>query len=173
MSEREEVSRMSTSCAGPRSRGRLRLEVRDLDGALVAERRAHNVVLRGGAELVAGLFAGEPDFGPIDTIRIGFGQEAADVDATALTPPDEELAPEVLTGAVGADDFTVETDASARLVRVSIAATFQPTVDLQDVSEAGLLAGDNLYNQVVFEPVALRVGQDVTFFWEVDFPFGH
>jgi hypothetical protein len=26
---------------------------------------------------------------------------------------------------------------------------------------------------VVFEPVTLRVGQDITFFWEVDLPYGH
>ena len=52
-------------------------------------------------------------------------------------------------------------------------APFKPTVDLTDVSEAGLLAGDVLYNQVVFEPVTLRPGQNVTFFWEINFPFGH
>jgi hypothetical protein len=30
-----------------------------------------------------------------------------------------------------------------------------------------------LYNQVVFDPVDLHLGQDVTFYWEVDFPFDH
>ena len=57
--------------------------------------------------------------------------------------------------------------------RTQAADRFQPTVELTGVTEAGLLAGDKLYNQVVFEPVTLRPGQDVTFFWEIDFPFGH
>ena len=50
---------------------------------------------------------------------------------------------------------------------------FKPTVELVDVTEAGLRAGEKLYNQVVFEPVTLRPGQDITLFWEIDFPFGH
>jgi hypothetical protein len=163
---------MKTQTAVPR--GRLVLEVRALDGTLVAERRAGNLVLRRGAEIVASLFAGAPDAGPIDRIRVGFGRESADVGATALTPPEDgALGAEALERPVEQDDFDIETDAAARLVRVSIAATFSPSVDLEDVSEAGLLAGETLYNQVVFEPVAMSVGQEVTFFWEVDFPFGH
>ena len=59
------------------------------------------------------------------------------------------------------------------VVQVVVSSVFHPTVVLQDVTEAGLMAGDRLYNQVVFEPVTLRPGQDVTFFWEIDFPFGH
>ncbi len=59
------------------------------------------------------------------------------------------------------------------MIKVIVNALFKPTVELKDVSEAGLLAGDVLYNQVVFEPVTLRPGQNVTFFWEINFPFGH
>jgi hypothetical protein len=154
--------------------GRLRLEVRSPAGAVVAERRATNIVLRLGAQIVARLFAGAEGSGPIDRIALGFGQEAADVSTTALTPPEGgDLAPEDLVGPVAADAFALATDESARLVRVSIATAFHPTKELPDVTEAGLLAGIELYNQVVFEPVTLHVGQDITFFWEVDFPFGH
>jgi len=153
--------------------GRMRLEIRSAGGEPLAERSGSNIVLRRGAEIVANRFAGVAEADPIDRLQLGFGREAADVGTTALTPPDDEdIPPEALVGPVEADDFAIATDASARLVRVSIAATFEPTVDLDDVSEAGLLAGDQLYNQVVFEPVDIRVGQDVTFFWEVDFPFG-
>jgi hypothetical protein len=153
--------------------GRLRLRVTNLDGAAV-ERHATNLVLRHGAEIVANRFAGIAEATPIDRVRVGFGDEAAAVDATGLTPPsDPNIPAAALEHAVGPDDFTITTDASARVVRVAIAARFSPTVELPDVTEAGLLAGDQLYNQVVFEPVTLRVGQDVTFFWEVDFPFGH
>jgi hypothetical protein len=157
----------------PVSRGRLRLAVRDRDGA-VTERRATNVVLQGGAQVVASLFAGAAGAKPIDRIGVGFGVEGADVAATGLTPPaDASIPAAALSTPVAPADFAIATDADARLVRVTVAPIFKPTVDLADVTEAGLLAGDSLYNQVVFEPVTLHVGQDVTFFWEIDFPFGH
>jgi hypothetical protein len=155
-------------------RGRLTLVVRGADGAELAARSAHNVVLQGGAELVASLFSGAEGAKPIDTIQVGFAQDGADVGATALTPPPNGgIEASALRSAVQKDDFAAETDNDTRLVRVSVATVFKPTVELPDVTEAGLLAGERLYNQVVFEPVTLRPGQDVTFFWEIDFPFGH
>lgn len=167
----EEEGRMSDTSHVPR--GRLRLLVEE-SGSVVAERHARNLVLTGGAEVVARLFAGQPEAAPVDTLQVGFGREPAGIDATGLTPPpaDAGIEPESLQAAIAADDFTLETDAQARLVRVSIATAFDPAEDLDGVTEAGLLAGGTLYNQVVFEPVDLRVGQAITFFWEVDFPFG-
>lgn len=158
---------------GKAPQGRLRLEVRSRAGLLVAKRRARNLVLTAGAQAVARLFAGQPAAAPVNRLLVGFGREAAALDATGLTPPDDpDIEPADLEAPVASEDFTFETDDEARAVRVSVAATFSPTADLDGVSEAGLLAGDALYNQVVFEPVDLRVGQDVTFFWEVDFPYG-
>jgi len=157
----------------PPPRGRLRLVVRD-DGVDIAERAARNIVLQAGAELVALLFAGVEGAKPIDTVAVGFGREGADVGTTTLTPPsDPDIHASELRSPVQPNDFSVNTDGSGRNVRVSVATVFQPTVELTDVTEAGLLAGDKLYNQVVFEPVTLRPGQDVTFFWDIDFPFGH
>ena len=46
-------------------------------------------------------------------------------------------------------------------------------MDLDAVSEAGLLSDDTLYNQVVFEPITLKAGQEISLFWEIDFPYGH
>jgi hypothetical protein len=151
--------------------GRLQLEVRE-GGVLVAARRASNVVLRSGASVIAALFAGVGDAAPVDGVGVGFGTEAATPETTALTPPDGEVPAAALRIALTADSFSIATDLAAA-VRVSIGAVFKPTVELANVTEAGLLAGDKLYNQVVFEPVTLRPGHDVTFFWEVDFPFGH
>ena len=156
------------------ARGRLKLIVRDADGGELATRRARNLVLQAGAELVASLFSGADGAKPIDTVMVGFGVDGADVGATALTPPpDPDIHASELRSPVEKDDFAVVADAEDRTVRVSVATVFKPTVELTDVTEAGLLAGDRLYNQVVFEPVTLRPGQDVTFFWEIDFPFGH
>jgi hypothetical protein len=149
----------------------MRLEVRR-DGRLIAERRARNIVLRQGATIVANRFAGMPESAPINAIMVGFGTESADADATALTPPPGEIPAGALRSPVAPADFTIVTDRPG-LVQVIITTLFQPTVELVDVTEAGLLAGDSLYNQVVFEPISLRVGQDISFFWEIDFPFGH
>lgn len=155
-----------------RIRGRMHLEVRSRRGRLLAERRADNVVVRQGAEIVARRFAGIADSAPINSIQVGFGRETTDVESTSLTPPAADLDPQVLRSELTPEQFTISTD-QVGFVRVSVAAEFRPSVALEGVSEAGLLAGDRLYNQVVFEPVTLRPGQNVTFFWEVDFPFGN
>lgn len=161
-----------------RLKGRMRVEVRSPHGELIAERRAANIVLRNGAALVAKLFSGATGSAPINTLKVGFGTEQATADATALTPPPTPPPPatpvpaDALVSPITPDNFKIATD-NVSFVQVTVTSVLHPTVDLDNVSEAGLLAGDQLYNQVVFEPVSLRVGQDVTFFWEVDFPFGH
>ena len=157
---------------GRQIQGRLRLEVRAAGGRLLARRAAGNAVLRGGAELVARRLSGL-DADPFTAVAVGFGTEAADAGATALTPPPDPAIPaSALSSPVTPDAVTVATD-RPDAVLLSLATPFHPTVTLTDVTEAGLLAGDRLYNQVVFEPVTLEPGRDVTFFWEIDLPFGH
>ena len=146
--------------------------VRSSAGEVVAERRSDNIVLRQGAAIVAGLFAGSAAAGPIDTIKVGFGKEASDAEATALTAPTIEVPPAALVSPIAPEDFSIVLG-GPEFVKVVVNAVFRPTVELTDVSEAGLLAGDKLYNQVVFEPITLSPGRDITFFWEIDFPFGH
>ena len=156
-----------------RPRGRLHLRVHSRRGVLIAERSARNIVVRGGAGVIAALFSGAPGATPINTIQIGFASDAATPELTALTPPaDAAIPPAALRSAVTPADFKVIADRPGS-VQVLITSVFKPSVELADVTEAGLLAADKLYNQVVFEPVTLRPGQDVTFFWEIDFPFGH
>jgi hypothetical protein len=153
--------------------GRLRLVVRSAEGEVVAERLSRNTVLRQGALIVAQLFAGQAGAAPIDRVAVGFGQVAADIETTGLTPPPGGGVPaDALRADLQGDSVTIAGDRATAIV-VSIAARFMPPVELPDVTEAGLLAGDRLYNQVVFEPVTLRPGQEVTFFWDVEFPFGH
>jgi hypothetical protein len=149
----------------------MRLDVRER-GALVARRESHNVVLRQGAALVAKLFAGAAGAGHVDAVGIGFGTETLGADALALTPPQPAVDPAALRSAVLPAAFTIVTD-QPDAIKVTITTPFHPTVELAGVSEAGLFAGTVLYNQVVFDPVDLHLGQDVTFFWEVDFPFDH
>lgn len=153
-------------------KGKLTLVVHSHTGIPVACRRARNIVLRNGAGLIAKLFAGAPNTVAVNQVRVGFAKEAASTEVTALTPPEPAIAPENLASAIAPGDFKIITD-QPDAVKVTVSATFKPTIELKDVSEAGLMAGDVLYNQVVFEPVTLRPGQDITFFWEIDFPFGH
>ena len=155
-------------------KGRMTLTVYDAAGRRIAERRARNIVLRQGAAIIAGLFSAAEDAVPVNRVMVGFALEGATTETTALVPPPAEagIPAEALESAVLPENFTVETDKPGA-VSVRIASVFKPSVELTDVSEAGLLAGEKLYNQVVFEPVTLRPGQDVTFFWEIDFPFGH
>jgi hypothetical protein len=153
------------------TRGRLLMRVSSSGGALVAERRANNIVLRQGATIVAKLFAGVPNASAVTHVQLGFAREAAGPDTTALMPPDLAIPAENLRAAIAAGSFRIIDDDPAA-IKVAINALFRPAIELKDVSEAGLMAGTTLYNQVVFEPVTLRPGQDITFFWEVDFPFG-
>jgi hypothetical protein len=151
------------------------LRVEAADGTLLAERHAGNMVLRGGAAIIANLFTGAGSAKPIDTIGIGFAKLPGDAELIQLTPPPDPAAgikPEELRTPLPPESFTIAAD-QAGAVQVRVAARFKPTRELADVSEAGLLAGDSLYNQVIFEPVTLSTGQDVTLFWQIDFPFGH
>jgi hypothetical protein len=152
--------------------GRVLLTVRSEDGYVVAERRATNMVLRNGAVIIAKLFAGANGATPINQIQLGFASDSGTANLTALTPPDPPIPVASLRSPLKPENFHIATDQPGE-VQVSISAVFHPTLELKDVTEAGLLAGDDLYNQVVFEPLTLQPNQDITFFWQVNFPFGH
>ena len=154
-----------------RIQGRLTLTVSSRQGVIVARRQAHNLVLRKGAGIIAKLFAGMPGGLPINQIQVGFGKEAATAELTALTPPADAIPVASLRSPLTPADFQIATDKPGS-IRVSVTAVFKPVVNLPDVTEAGLLAGEELYNQVVFEPVTMQASQNITFFWEIDFPFG-
>lgn len=149
-----------------------RLVIAETAGAVRhVHRRAGNMVLRQGAVAVAALFTGAATARPITALRVGFGEGTIDPETTALTPPEGTIPPEALQTAIAAAAFSLRTDLPD-IVQVAIAAPFQPSVDLPRVSEAGLIAGETLYNHVSFEPLDLEAGREITFFWEIDFPFG-
>jgi hypothetical protein len=152
--------------------GRLTLKVRSAENEVLARREGENMVLRKGAGIIAKLFAGIAGSKPINQVQVGFAKEAATAELTALTPPEGNIPVSALRSPLSPDSFQIATDKSAS-IQVFVTAIFKPGLDLQDVTEAGLLADEELYNQVVFEPVTMRAGQNITFFWEIDFPFGH
>ena len=150
--------------------GSLTLTIRSQGGDVVARREARNLVVRDGAALIAGLFSGKAKTS-IDRIRIGFGDHATP-ESKALTAPTPAIADaSALEAPVKPEHFQVD-PAGAGAVKVSISVPFEPKQDFANVSEAGLFAGTTLYNQVVFEPIAMVKGQAITFFWQIDFPFG-
>lgn len=168
--EEESVNRQRAERERTRGlRGRVRLEIR-ADGERVTERYAENLVLRQGAEAIARLMANFEGAEPVNQMQVGVGREGGDASLTALTAPDG-VAPEALRSPVEVTDFELRTDGPT-FIQLSVAAVFRPSQDLEGISEAGLLAGDVLYNQVVFEPVDLRADQDITFFWDLEIPFG-
>ena len=91
-----------------RPRGRLLLKVEERGAPLVV-RRASNIVLRGGATLIARLFCGDAAGKPIDSIGIGFATDPATTELTALTAPPAALGipAEALKTALPAASFTV------------------------------------------------------------------
>jgi len=158
--------------------GRLTLTIRDAEGSIVAERHAQNRVLRGGAQLIAGLFAGKVTTGGINRVRFGFGTDPLPPDAIDVRPrfviPEPPLLPFMVLNPEMAltwnDHFTI--DDGPESVIVHVRAPLTPADSVEKVSEAGLFAGNVLYNHVLFEPVDMTVGQTITFFWEIEFPFG-
>jgi len=166
---------MSDTIFSPKQtiRGQLTLRVMSPDNQLIAERKANNMVLRLGAGIIARLFPGEPGSKPINQVQVGFGTDAATAELTALTPPADNTIPAAsLKTALTPASFQIAKD-RPNSIQVSVTAVFTPDRDLTDVTEAGLLADNDLYNQVVFEPVTLKAGQNISFFWEINFPFGH
>ena len=161
-------------------RGQLRLELRSRTGAVLARRDAGNAVMRGGAGLIADLFAGRgagithmgvgtsdaPETDAFDTVGLTNeatgGQPALAGGTEAAIPPASFLPPEI--------------DPARRVVRVRVRGTLPPEAAVGTVREAGLIAraGETatLYNRVTFAPLTKGDDHELTMFWEVSFPYG-
>ncbi len=163
-------------------RGRLRAELRGPAGQLVAVRRAKNTVMRGGATIIAELFAGQGE--PITHMGVGTSDAAPeDVGVEALRNEAVGESP-ALTGAtttpVAPGSIRFDVDETRRLVTVRLRATLPADAAVGRVREAGLVQRtegdggpvDRLYNRVIFAPIDKGDDHELTLFWEVDFPFG-
>lgn len=170
--------------------GRLRLELRDPCGRVIAQRAVRNTVMRSGAELIASLFNGSATT-PVNGVAVGLDPTPAEppYEATELTTTatDGEVLLTQAAATLSADAITTEIDDVEFRVRLIVNATMpagqavSPDDDVEsvDIGEAalGVLAGDGnslsqIYNRVVFEPIPKRRNQDLAFYWEVDFPYG-
>jgi hypothetical protein len=157
----------------------LTAQLRDAEGMLLAQRRAHNTVLKGGGQLIADLFRG----GGRPITHMGVGTSDTDptaVTITALGNDDGSGQPGITgdtTAPVPPEAFSTEVDDERSRVLVKVRATLPPAAGVGTLREAGLIARsdglpDVLYNRVVFPPVDKGGDHDLTLFWEIEFPFG-
>ncbi len=161
-------------------RATLDLTLANRDGIPIARRRARNAVMRGGAELVGRLFAGQGS--PITHMGVGVNEdpETGDFTTAALAAgpgPDGAALVAPTEVAIPAEAFTVTTDPVKRLVLVRVRATLPAAAAVGKVREAGLLARPDgaepvLYNRVTFDPIDKGDDHELTLFWEVSFPYG-
>jgi len=111
--------------------------VRTPGGLVVERRRATNIVLRGGAELIAQRFAGVAAAGPIDRVKIGFGTDVATSDVTKLTPPAAVGIPaSALETALDPSAFTISNE-QLGMVSVAVSALFTPALDGPNPARSG------------------------------------
>jgi hypothetical protein len=167
-------------------KGQLLMQLRALDGTLVAERRNHNAVLQAGGSLVARLFASQLTAG---ITHVGVGtSDTPETDRFATTGLSNPDGPDALTGGTEApiapEQIAVQPpDETARTVKVRIRATLPAGAGIGTIREAGLIsrapAGPDgttpppvLYNRVVFAPLSKGNDHELTLFWEVTFPYG-
>lgn len=158
-------------------RARMRLELTGRRGDLLAVREARNAVMRGGALLVAALFTGAEESGPISHLGVGTSDAA---ESDAYDTPALSNADPALEGGTEAPvpptAFTVVPDPQRRLALVRVRATLPEASALGTIREAGLLSrtGDVtvLYNRVIFAPVTKADDHELTLFWEITFPYG-
>jgi hypothetical protein len=158
-------------------KGRLTIELRSRTGRTRARRRADNAVMQAGGRLVASLFAGKGT--PITHMGVGTSS-APDGEQFATAQLMPGTGDDALQGAtdvaIPADAFTIDVDATKRLVWVRARVTLPAGAGTGTLREAGLLAktgaATTLYNRVVFAPIVKRATDELSMFWEVCFPYG-
>lgn len=159
-------------------RALLRLELTDRAGQVIDARQAHNAVMREGARLIAGLFAGGQ--GAITHMGVGISDEPESdtYNTLALTNPttgDDMLQGDTMAP-IPAEAMIISIDETRRVAMVRVRGTLPPDAAIGTITEAGLISssetGDILYNRVTFAPVKKAGDHELTLFWEVTFPYG-
>jgi hypothetical protein len=150
-------------------RAHLRVELKSMTGETIEVRQEYNSVLRGGADLLARLFAGQGD--GITHMSVG----------TSDAPESDVFGTTTLSGAtevpISADAFQIDPpDPVKRVVRVRVRGTVPAAAAVGAVREAALLSRSGeiatLYNRVTFASIEKTDDHELTLFWEVAFPYG-
>ena len=141
------------------------IELHSKNGQVLATRDCSNSVMRGGARLIADLFAGRGS--PITHMGVG----------TSDTPESDAFATEALSNdAIGDEAPLAGLHRFPVAGRLRLRGTLPAPAANGLVREAGLLARDDanavLYNRVTFAPIQKGGDHELTLFWEVSFPYG-
>ncbi len=158
---------------------KVRLELNNHIGELIASRQAKNAVMRAGGELIAKLFAGQ---GAAIT-HMGVGTDDAPESETFNTAQlTNEMAGDTpgLSGltevALPPEAFHLIPDETQRIIKVRVRGTLPANAAVGTVREAGLLSKSGgstiLYNRVTFAPIIKADDHELTMFWEITFPYG-
>jgi hypothetical protein len=155
---------------------KLRLELRDRGGGLIATRAAHNAVLTSGATLLARLFAGTAGIVGITHMAVG-ANDAPEGDGFATATLDTTGLSGATDAPVGPEAFQIDAvDPVKRVVRVRVRATIPANGAIGTIREAALVSRrddtSTLYNRVIFAPIEKADDHELTLFWEVGFPYG-
>ncbi|PTL80166.1 hypothetical protein DAT35_29585 [Vitiosangium sp. GDMCC 1.1324] len=148
--------------------GVLTIELRDSQGALVDQRRVHNLITRGGKKLLANLLMGKVDALPNAwTIAVGTGSTQAQMADVALAIP--------VDGADARVDVIAPDDTSVVWATVTATLPERKQGEVQPLTEAGIRiktkAGVEgiLFNRVIFAPVNRGPNMQMTLSWEITF----
>lgn len=160
-------------------KGRLLIELCNLKGEVIDQRKVENAVMQGGAELIARMFSGQGF--PVSHMGVGISDlpQPDEFNTTTLVN-DESGDYEPLTGdtdvALPSQSFVIEHNAEKRVYTVKVRGTLPAAAAVGTIREAGLLAKNEsssvLYNRVIFAPMSKGDDHELTMFWEVSFPYG-
>lgn len=136
-------------------------------GDIVARRRAGNLILNSGREVLAGLFAKLIED---RDIRVGVGEKGEDF------RPTDTIDRRTFIDQTGIDAPEISVDETTNRVQLTFSASFGEEQAAGLLREAGILftstaseQPDILYNGVTFSQIDKHVGDTLTLNWEITF----
>lgn len=153
---------------GQQLRGNVVLVLRDSStGEPLLTRTVHNAIMMEGSRLVASRMIGDP-VDPLTAVGVGTSDaRTGSKDLTDLEAPigDGQAQRAAISLPDGQDKFvTLQEDGSATL---TFEATFGPELGNGPLREAGVYAGDILYNRVTFEVITKNATHTLTQLWTI------
>lgn len=146
-------------------KGRLTVQIKNGDNALVDTIQANNSIVLTGRDLIAKLFVNEA-IDPVSHVAVGTGN-------AAVNAGDAGLNAEIFRKAINPIDPSLHiTTTSENKRKVTITADLDFQEAIASLTEAGLFnaaAGGVMYNRVVFPPINKTADFKLTLIWEIVF----
>ncbi len=146
-------------------KGRLTVQIKNSDNALVDTVQANNSIVLTGRDLIAKLFVNEA-IDPVSHVAVGTGSGAVNAGDAALNT-------EIFRKAINTIDPSLHiTTTSENKRKVTITAELDFAEANAALTEAGLFnaaANGVMYNRVVFPPINKTADFKLTLIWEIVF----